>query len=220
LYVAVPIKKRDMLYQEMIKRCESFIAKISGAHDAGHDLTHIRRVRLNALEINREEKIADDGLIELCALFHDSIDHKFTKDVDASVEAINSFLGSEGINREDIARIIYVARNISFSQRAERGTLTPELAVVMDADRLDAMGAIGIARAFSYGGFRNRPMYGDDPKNSTIGHFYEKLLLLKELMNTSAGKKMALARHNFMITFLKEFERETGIEPATLSLGS
>jgi uncharacterized protein len=204
----------------MIIRCESFIAGISGTHDAGHDITHIRRVRLNALEINREEKIADDGLIELCALFHDSIDHKFTNNPDATVAKIKLFLEGEGIKEEDIARIVYVAKNISFSQRAERGELTPELAVVMDADRLDAMGAIGVARAFSYGGFRNRPMYGGDPKNSTIGHFYEKLLLLKELMNTSAGKKMALERHNFMITFLKEFERETGIEPATLSLGS
>ena len=209
-----------MLYAEIIKRCEEFLLTISGTHDAGHDLTHIRRVRFNAITINREEKIADDSLIELCALFHDSIDHKFTNNADATLAKIKLFLEGEGIKEDDIARIVYVAKNISFSQRAERGELTPELGVVMDADRLDAMGAIGVARAFSYGGFRNRPMYGGDPKNSTIGHFYEKLLLLKELMNTATGKKMAQERHNFMITFLKEFERETGVEPATLSLGS
>ena len=172
--------------------------------------THIRRVRKNALMISSSEKISNTDTIELCAMFHDVGDHKFNDNPGKVFDQLTSFLVSSGIANEVIDEVLFVARNISFSLGEKRGVVTPVMAVVMDADRLDAMGAIGIARAFSYGGFRNRPMYSASGPGSTIFHFHEKLLLLKELMNTDAGKRMATHRHDFMIRFLKEFERETG----------
>ena len=209
-----------MLSNRFITKCEEIIVTLSDRHDSGHDLSHIKRVRRNTSLINEYEKAAEDDLVVLCAIFHDVADHKFIDNTSDVFDRVRGFLSSEGISEDWISRIIYVAENISFSIGDKRGKMTPELEIVMDADRLDAMGAIGIARAFTYGGFRNRPLYGGDPKGTTIGHFSEKLLLLKDLMNTVTGKKMALERHLYMIEFLKQFERETGVEPATLSLGS
>jgi uncharacterized protein len=211
---------RYMLNSEFIIRCEGFIEKLTTSHDAGHNIDHLRRVRHNARQINNADSIAPAGIVDLCAMFHDCLDHKFNTEPQKTSGLISGFLSEEGVDAEDIATVLYVAENISFSKGDARGSITPVLAVVMDADRLDAMGAIGIARAFTFGGFRNRPLYGDSSGGTTIAHFYEKLLLLKDLMNTEAGKKMAQERHRFMIDFLKQFERETGIEPATLSLGS
>ncbi len=209
-----------MLSNRFIEKCEEFIEKLSGCHDSGHDISHIRRVRYNSRLINDHEKAASDDLLDLCAIFHDVADHKFIADPSEVIDQTREFLSREGITEELISRIIYVAENISFSKGDKRGESTPELRVVMDADRLDAMGAIGIARAFTYGGFRRRPLYGEEMEGTTIGHFSEKLLLLKDLMSTEAGKEMALERHQYMLDYLKQFERETGIEPATLSLGS
>jgi uncharacterized protein len=149
-------------------------------------------------------------------MFHDVADHKFADDPSETIEMVRAFLIAEGVSEEWTSRVLYVAENISFSKGDNRGDPTPELKVVMDADRLDAMGAIGIARAFTYGGFRKRPLYGNHSGGNTIGHFSEKLLLLKDLMNTETGRKMALERHQYMLDFLKQFERETGIEPATI----
>jgi uncharacterized protein len=209
-----------MLSDELLKRCEELLCRLNGGHDTGHDISHIRRVRHNAALICREENSGEEGLTDLCAMFHDAADHKFVTDPLPVLNEVRHFLSSEGITEDWIERIISVSQNISFSKGVARVGLTPELKIVMDSDRLDAIGAIGIARAFSYGGFRNRPLYSNEGAGSTIAHFYEKLLLLKDMMNTVTGKKMAQQRHKFMIKFLKEFERETGVEPATLSLGS
>ena len=158
-----------------MNKCEEFIVNISTGHDSGHDISHIRRVIYNTRTINEKEKIADGDLAEMCALFHDVADHKFINDPAEQINRVRKFLNAEGVSEEWIDKVIYVAENISFSKGNNRGKPTPELEIVMDADRLDAMGAIGIARAFSYGGFRNRPMYGDDLRGNTIGHFSEKL---------------------------------------------
>jgi uncharacterized protein len=199
-----------MLSNDFIEKCESFLTTISKDHDAGHDLNHIRRVRLNALNINQKDAITNNTIVELCAMFHDSLDSKFIVNTDETCNKVVSFLTLEGVSDADINTVLYVAQNISYSQGDKRGKMTPELAVVMDADRLDAIGAIGVARAFTYGGFRSRPLYTVDGRGSTIGHFYEKLLLLRDLMNTVTGRIMAQERHNFMLGFLKEFEQETG----------
>ena len=165
-----------MLSNEIIGKCEDVLVKLSGNHDAGHDLSHIRRVRKNALLINQSDKIADPVLIDLCAMFHDVGDHKFNAEPGKSFANVITFLRSEGFGEEIIDEVSYVAENISFSKGSERGDVSPVLAVVMDADRLDAMGAIGVARAFTYGGFKNRPIYSAEGPGSTIYHFHEKLL--------------------------------------------
>ena len=200
-----------MLSNDIIEKCEDLLVKLSGNHDAGHDLSHIRRVRKNALLINQTDNIADPVLIELCAMFHDVGDHKFNTEPEKVFSSVTAFLRSEGFGNETISAVLYVAENISFSKGENRGDITPTLAVVMDADRLDAMGAVGIARAFTYGGFKNRPMYNEKGHGSTIYHFHEKLLRLKGMMNTPAGSMMAAQRHDFMVKFLEEFEREAGI---------
>jgi len=199
-----------MLAKKSIDKCEAILIRLSGHHDVGHDLSHIRRVRLNSLMINKSEKSADPLLIELCAMFHDVGDHKFNVDPEKTFFEVSSFLRSERFGDDIIDQVLFVSRNISFSLGNKRESVTPPLAIVMDADRLDAIGAIGIARAFSYGGFRNRPLYSEGGTGSTIHHFHEKLLLLKDMMNTPTGMKMAQERHDFMIKYLQQFEFETG----------
>ncbi|MBM3420168.1 MAG: HD domain-containing protein [Bacteroidetes bacterium] len=209
-----------MKLNDLTSRFESWIAGVSENHDTGHDINHLRRVMRNAAIIAEGEGYKDHDLISLCALFHDVADHKFTGNPDILLEKVAAFLHGEGVHDDYISKVKFVAEHVSFSKRSDRITKTPELEIVMDADRLDAIGAVGIARAFTYGGFRSRPLYGEAMNGTTIGHFYEKLLLLRDLMNTGTAKKMAQERHNFMVQFLEQFERETGVEPATLSLGS
>ena len=191
--------------------------------EGGHDWFHIERVYKNALLIVKEEN-CNLQIVQLGALLHDIADSKF-HDGDESVgpKVAKAFLESQNVSEDIIDAVINIIENISFKGgNFEKKINSIELDIVQDADRLDAIGAIGIARTFNYGGFKNRTLYDPeiDPnltmskeeyKNSqapTINHFYEKLLLLKDKMNTETGKQIAQQRHHFMETFLAQFYAE------------
>ncbi len=191
--------------------------------EGGHDWFHIERVYKNALVIANEES-CDVTVVQLGALLHDIADSKF-HDGDETVgpKVAREFLASQNVAEEIILHVIAIIENISFKGgKVVTKFQSKELDVVQDADRLDALGAIGIARAFNYGGFKNRPLYNpeivpnlnmtkQEYKNSeapTINHFYEKLLLLAAKINTETGKKIAQERHHFMESFLEQFYAE------------
>jgi uncharacterized protein len=191
--------------------------------EAGHDWFHIERVYKNALLIASDED-CDLTIVKLGALLHDIADSKFN-DGDESVgpKVAREFLESQNASEEIIIHVINIIENISFKGgNFEKKFTSKELEIVQDADRLDALGAIGIARTFNYGGFKNRQLYNpaispklnmskEEYKNSespTLNHFYEKLLLLKDKMNTLTGKKLAEQRHKFMEHFLAQFYAE------------
>ena len=191
--------------------------------EGGHDWFHIERVYKNALLI-AENEVCDVSIVKLAALLHDIADSKF-HDGDETIgpKIAREFLESENVNVVTIQHVINIIENLSFKGgKTEKTFSSVELDIVQDADRLDAMGAIGIARTFNYGGFKNRPLHNpniapnlhmskEEYKNSeapTINHFYEKLLLLKDKMNTETGKKIAQERHQFMINFLSQFYAE------------
>lgn len=196
----------------LIKEAEKLVRIRVDRYDSGHDWWHIARVRALASFINEKENLADPFIVDLAALFHDIADSKFSRDdTEAGYRKVKEFLVNTGL--EDInLRITDIMRNVSFSTKKQSGNVNdPVLLIIQDADRLDAIGAIGIARAFNYGGFRNNLIYSPDAeqnKSSTINHFYEKLLLLKSMMNTSTGKEMANERHEFLEIFLKQFFKE------------
>ena len=191
--------------------------------EGGHDWFHIERVYKNALLIAKEED-CDVIVVKLAALLHDIADSKFHGgDESIGPKIAREFLESQPISDAVIAHVIAIIENISFKGgNFEKTFASKELEIVQDADRLDAIGAIGIARTFNYGGFKNRPLYNpniqpklnmskDEYKNNeapTLNHFYEKLLLLKDKMNTETGKKIAKKRHDFMVHFLAQFYAE------------
>jgi uncharacterized protein len=197
---------------DVIKRTEEFVKQILKSYDSGHDWWHIERVRRLAKFINEEELLADPFILDIAVLLHDSADSKFSgEDHREGYELIEEFMAASGL--DDIKdHIIEVIRNVSFSNKNPSGNLKdPVLLVLQDADRLDAIGAIGIARAFTYGGFRNNVIYDPDVEHrtpSTISHFYEKLLVLKYRMNTLTAKRLAVERHEFLELYLKQFYKE------------
>lgn len=207
----------------LIENTVTFVKeKLEGA-EAGHDWFHIERVWKLSLKIAENEK-ADSEVLQLGALLHDIADPKFHDgDETLALKISRDFLESQNVSEEIIDQVLFIIQNISFKNRGEAPEyLSIELQIVQDADRLDAIGAIGIARTFNFGGFKNNLMYHPDiqpklnmtkeeyKKNSgtTINHFYEKLLLLKDLMNTETAKKIALERHDLMLKFLDEFYKE------------
>ena len=191
--------------------------------EGGHDWFHIERVFKNAVLIAQEE-VCDVTVVKLGALLHDIADSKFHDgDEEIGPKIAREFLASENVSEEIIEHVIQIIKNISFKGGNFQKTFSSkELEIVQDADRLDALGAIGIARTFNYGGFKNRAIYNPSisPKlnmtkeeykksdSPTLNHFYEKLLLLKDKMNTETGKKLAQERHRFMETFLSQFYAE------------
>lgn len=197
-------------------------AKLAG-DSSGHDWHHVDRVRRVALRLAREEG-ADTRLVELAALLHDVADWKFHDgDLEAGPHAARQFLAAAGVDAATCARVAQIVAEVTFKGA---GVETPasslEAAVVQDADRLDAIGAIGVARAFAYGGHKGRPLYDPDippaphasfaeyKKNTgpTLNHFYEKLLLLQDRLQTSAARRIAAGRHRFLEEFLAEFLAE------------
>jgi uncharacterized protein len=196
--------------KNMIRQVEEFAKRSVSNHDGGHDWWHLHRVRNLALQIQSGEGSGDRLLIEISALLHDIDDKKFGGGYSAGTEKkITSLLTDIGFEDQKIKEVIKINRYISFSSKERPGDLSDEFRIVQDADRLDAIGAVGIARAFNYGGFRNNPVFDPSGKTpSTIGHFYDKLLKLKDLMNTATGLKLASERHEFMEVFLKQFYRE------------
>lgn len=212
---------------QSIEKTINFVKqKLEGA-EAGHDWFHIERVWKLSKKIAENEE-ADTEIVELAALLHDIADPKFHDGDETLATKISlEFLKSIDVEENTIHQVIYIIENISFKNRAQAPEIPSiELQIVQDADRLDAIGAIGIARTFNFGGFKNNLMYHPDiqPKlnmtkeeykksnGTTINHFYEKLLLLKDLMNTETAKKIASERHDFMLKFLDEFYKEWKVE--------
>jgi uncharacterized protein len=209
--------------QQIILNTEAFVKDTLKNAEGGHDWFHILRVWNNAKLIAKNENV-DEFIVELGALLHDIADSKFYNgDETIGPKMARSFLEEEQVDNAVIAHVENIISNISYKGGNFHQTFqSPELDVVQDADRLDAIGAVGIARCFNYGGFKNRPLYNpeiapklnqtkEEYKNSeapTINHFYEKLLLLKDKMNTKTGKKIAENRHNYMETFLQQFYKE------------
>ena len=210
-------------YDQLIAETVKFVKHTLSDAESGHDWWHIKRVWNNSLKILKTES-ANLQIVELAALLHDIADSKFHDgDEEIGPERAGDFLRSQLLGEDIILQVQQIIRNMSF--KASFGKITyhsKELEIVQDADRLDAIGAIGIARAFTYGGFKNREMYNpeipaslqlskEEYKKSTaptINHFYEKLLLLKDKMNTETGKRMAEERHVFMEQYLQQFYKE------------
>ncbi len=195
-----------------LEKAEKFVRERVKGYDSGHDWWHIMRVRRLAKYINEKEFSEDPYLIDIAALFHDFADSKFSgADQEKKFEQVTLFLKENGTDSY-IDQVINVMRYVSFSSRKNSGGIKDSLLeIIKDSDRLDAIGAIGIARAFNYGGYRNNIIFSpveDENKNSTISHFDEKLLLLSSMMNTETGKKLAFERHQFLESFLKQFHRE------------
>jgi uncharacterized protein len=212
-----------MHHDEIIDNTVLFVKETLKDAESGHDWFHIERVWKIAKLISKLEN-CDHFIVEMAALLHDIADSKFHNgNEEIGPELALKYMNSIQIDEEISTQIVNIIRNISFKGGHKHSDFNSiELQIVQDADRIDALGAIGIARAFNYGGFKNRSLYDPDIKpqlnmskeaykNSaapTINHFYEKLLLLKDKMNTESGKKMAEERHLFMEKFLEQFYKE------------
>ena len=213
-----------MIDSNILNATIRFVKKQLDTAEGGHDWFHIERVYKLALRIAEKEADVDVLVVQLAALLHDIADSKF-HDGDETIgpRLAREFLSEQQLPTEQLEQVIAIIENISFKGGNQVQTyFSKELAVVQDADRLDAIGAIGIARTFNYGGFKNRPLY--DPeiqpnlqlskeayKNSkapTLNHFYEKLLRLKDLMHTETARELAAERHHFMEQFLSRFYAE------------
>ena len=212
-----------MSNENIVNKTILFVKKKLDNAEGGHDWFHIERVYKNALLI-ADNEVCDDTVVKLGALLHDIADSKF-HDGDETVgpKIAREFLASNDVDEVTIQHVINIIENVSFKGgNTEKQFSSIELDIVQDADRLDAIGAIGIARTFNYGGFKNRPLYNpriapnlhmskEEYKNNeapTLNHFYEKLLLLKDKMNTETGKQIAQERHRYMEGFLSQFYAE------------
>ncbi len=220
-----------MKKNETTKLIEDFVKNTLIDAEKGHDWYHIERVRNMALEISKKEG-GDSEIIELSALLHDISDAKFNGgDYEAGAKISRNILEEFKVEANKIEEIVRIIDNISFKGGVSQFNIySLEFKIVQDADRLDAIGAIGIARTFQYGGYKNREIYNPDIQpqvyNSsekyhkseapTINHFYEKLLLLKDLMNTDTAREIANIRHEFMQEFLKQFYIEWKSEDLNL----
>lgn len=209
--------------EQIIQNTTEFVKETLKGAEGGHDFFHIERVYKNALLIAKNENV-DEFMVSLGALLHDIADSKFHNgDETVGPQKARVFLESQQVSEEIITHIEKIITNISFKGGNFKQRFTsPELNIIQDADRLDAIGAVGIARCFNYGGFKNREMYNPEipPKMNmtkeeykkstapTINHFYEKLLLLKDKMNTTTGKAIAEQRHAYMEGFLEQFYKE------------
>ena len=209
---------------EIINNTIDFVKKSLSGSEGGHDWWHVYRVWQLSKQIAAHETGADLLIVEPGALLHDIADSKFHNgDEEIGPQMAREFLQTQNLSEQSVEHIINIIRNISFKDSFEEQRFTSkELQIVQDADRLDAIGAIGIARTFNYGGYKGRELYNPNIKpetnltkkkykNSsapTINHFYEKLLTLKDKMNTETGKRMARHRHNFLEQFLIEFYDE------------
>ncbi len=211
------------IQKENIAITKDYVMTTLSDAEGGHDWWHIYRVWQNAKLICQTEKV-DRYVVELAALLHDIADPKFHDgDEEIGPKTARVHLENIKVSKEVIDHVVNIILHMSYKNSLEsKKWSSPEMEVVQDADRLDAIGAIGIARAFNYGGFKNRSLYDpaikpnlnmskEEYKNSTaptINHFYEKLLLLKDKMNTSSAKQIAAQRHTFMEEYLNQFYAE------------
>ena len=206
----------------MIERAKIYAKELMESDSSGHDYFHALRVLHLAEQIATREKNVDMELVQLMAILHDVDDRKLSPDAAENLDRARAFLDENGVSQERIELIVSGIKQISFKANDSVSPDTIEGKCVQDADRLDAIGAIGIARTFAFGGSRGSLMYDPEKpprlnmdaevyatnRSHTINHFYEKLLLLKDLMNTETGKQMAEHRHHFMELFLEEFYAE------------
>lgn len=213
-----------MTNNEIITKTADFVQQKLQGEGTGHDWWHVWRVWQMAKKIADNEPQADRLTVELAALLHDIADWKFVDgDLEVGPKAARDWLASLHIDEEVIAHIADIIRDTSFKgAKVDLHLKTLEAKIIFDADKLDAMGAIAIARTFAYGGRKNRPIYEPELRpvmhasfeeyradlSHSINHFYEKLLLLKDLMQTETGKKMANHRHKYMEEYLDEFFKE------------
>jgi uncharacterized protein len=223
----------DKLRDKIIARAEDYVHGILEHEATGHDWSHISRVTKLAIQLGQKEG-ADLFICELAALLHDLVDSKLTHLAHTGVPQVESWLADNGVAPEESAHIMEIITTLSFKGGGGQPMTTIEGKVVQDADRLDALGAIGIARAFTYSGAKGGKLH--DPalkprvqlseaeyrneEGTAINHFYEKLLKLKDRMNTTYGKAMAAERHVFMEQFLRQFDAEWEGEAAITSAGA
>lgn len=205
-----------MIY--LIEQLKETVKTVYDSFDASHDFQHIERVYQNAEAIMKSEPLADAEVVLLAVLLHDVSDKKYTD----SKETEDSLIDELPLINEKKQHIRDVIESVSFNGGNEQPATTIEAKIVRDADRLDAIGAVGIARTFAYGGAKGRMLYDDaeetrfnmteeeyrSTNTSSVTHFYEKLLLLKDLMTTAKGKQMAEDRHAFMLLFLQQLKNE------------
>ncbi|MGF6948724.1 uncharacterized protein QF028_001229 [Neobacillus sp. B4I6] len=201
---------------------EEFVRNEFAEDATGHDWFHVDRVRRNALHICREEKTGEAFIIEMAALLHDIPDEKLNESIEKGEEKLETFLQTIPLTDNEKKHIKQIIATISYKGGINSELSTIEAKIVQDADRLDAIGAIGIARAFAYGGKKGQPIYNPGikvrnemsleeyrkGKSTSIHHFYEKLLKLKDLLNTESARQMAESRQQMMETFLEQFYQE------------
>lgn len=211
-----------MTNEQIIEQTANFIRAEFEDESSGHDWWHIHRVWKTALAICEIEK-ADAFIVQLAALLHDLDDWKFNDSGDETPHRARAWLDSHHVDSTTADAVCEIVKHISYKGAGVENKMnSPEGFIVQDADRLDAIGAIGIGRAFAYGGYKNRPLYDPNSppqmhasfeeyknsKSATINHFYEKLLLLKDRMNTQTAKRIAEERHEVMLRFLDQFMLE------------
>ena len=187
--------------EHLIAAAEEYVRRLFAANAGGHDVGHTLRVRRNALLLLRETPGCDALVVELAALLHDADDPKLFST--ANNENARAFLEREGVPPETVEAVCAAVNAVSFSKNRDRRPETVEGRLVQDADRLDAMGAVGVARTFAYGGEHGRPM------EESVQHFHDKLLRLYDLLNTDAARRLAAPRHAFLEAFLKAYQEET-----------
>ncbi len=187
--------------QAIISAAISYVEDFFSKDSSGHDAAHTMRVYRMTLRLARAEG-ADEEIAGLAALLHDVDDRKISPQTHADCSHAVAFLRGQGMSEEDIARVVEIIRGVSFSENAGKIPVSLEGRVVQDADRLDAIGSIGIGRTFAYGGSHGRRM------EDSIAHFHEKLLHLAGMMTTEEGRHIARARHAYMEEFLREYQAE------------
>ncbi|WP_294610417.1 HD domain-containing protein [uncultured Gilliamella sp.] len=208
--------------QKVVSNIQSFVKQKLANDFSGHDMAHIERVVRLAQLILEDEPNANYFVVILSAYLHDVIDEKVVFDVEVAIAQLHDFLQLQNISDDETQHIFDIIENMSYRKNLNhKRKLSLEGQIVQDADRLDALGAIGIGRTFYYGGHKHNIMH--DPNtpprteltetsykqpNTVINHFYEKLFLLKDMMNTTTGKKIAQQRHEFLVQFVKKFEKE------------
>lgn len=201
--------EKDHILEKLTQLVQARLSQDS----TGHDWEHTKRVCLWADKIAQSEKDVDFFILKVCALLHDVADHKFVPDAKNRAQILTAILLEVGISDKYVNEIIGIIESISFKggkNTAKSSTI--ESKIIQDADRLDSIGAIGIARTFAYGGAMGRAIFSPDDtkqeKEASIEHFYSKLLKLASIMNTQAGKEVATVRHEFLKLYLKEFFTE------------
>lgn len=188
------------MQEKIVKEATEYVRPLFQGNSDGHDFDHTMRVYREAMEIADSEPDCDRQVVALAALLHDADDYKLFKTADNA--NARDFLNAQNVDEATVEKICTAINSVSFSKNRDRCPESLEGRIVQDADRLDAIGAIGIARTFAYGGKHGRTL------DSSIEHFHEKLLLLKAMMHTEKAKEMAESRHTFMENFLQEWEKE------------